>query len=146
MSGVNDITDRPAGRIRVSDSDRDAAVAELSEHFQVGRLDSAEFDDRAGRALRARVGSDLDELLADLPRRPAAHAEPGPPTRPRPLLPQALLPVLVAAVLVTAILAGGAVGGGWHHHWGYGMALWWLVPLIALRLFWWRRGGIRRWR
>ena len=144
MSGVNEIIRRPAGRLRVSDADRDAAVAELSDHFQAGRLDTAEFDDRAGRALRARVGSDLDELLADLPRRLAAHAEP--PARSRPPLPLVLLPVLAAAVLVTAIVAGGAAGGSWHHQWGLGMALWWLVPLMALRLLWWRRGGIRRWR
>ena len=29
---------QPPGRLRVSDVDRDAAVSELSEHFQAGRL------------------------------------------------------------------------------------------------------------
>ena len=31
-------TSFPAGDLRVSDADRDRAVSELSEHFQVGRL------------------------------------------------------------------------------------------------------------
>jgi Domain of unknown function (DUF1707) len=40
--------------LRVSDADRDAAVSELGEHFQDGRLDRDELEDRTGRALRAR--------------------------------------------------------------------------------------------
>jgi len=65
----------PAGQIRVSDADRDAALAELSEHFQAGRLTAAELDERAGRAIRARTGQDLAGLMADLPasQRPAGQ-------------------------------------------------------------------------
>jgi len=129
----------------VSDAERDAAVTELSEHFQAGRLDQAEFDDRTGRALRARTESDLDELLADLPRQPVTQAGPEIPAA-RAQLPRILLPVLVAAVLVTAALFGGAFGGWHHHHWGYGVFFWWLIPVMAFRLLWWRRGGVRRWR
>jgi len=33
----------PTGGIRVSDADRDQAIAELSEHFQAGRLTQEEF-------------------------------------------------------------------------------------------------------
>lgn len=57
----------PAGELRVSDAERDQGVAELSEHFQAGRLTQDEFDDRCGRALRARTGRELSELFADLP-------------------------------------------------------------------------------
>ena len=32
--------------LRVSDAERDAVVTELGEHFQQGRLDHAEFDER----------------------------------------------------------------------------------------------------
>ena len=32
--------------LRVSDAERDAVVTELGEHFQQGRLDQAEFDER----------------------------------------------------------------------------------------------------
>jgi len=136
--------DRVACGLRVSDADRDAVVSELSEHFQAGRLDQAEFDDRTGRALRARTESDLDPLMADLPRRPVAQAGSRPPAVARGPLPRVLLPVLVAVVLVTAAVAGRAFGG-WHHHWGYGVFFWWLIPLLAFRLLWWRRGGVRRW-
>lgn len=132
--------------LRVSDADRDAAISELGEHFQAGRLDPAELEDRAGRALRARIGSDLDELLADLPRRPQAPARPQPPARPRPALLRLLVPVLVAAGLTAAVLTAAA-GGRWHHQWAFGWALWWVVPVTAMRMLWWRRvGGARPWR
>ena len=58
----------PSGEMRASDADRDLAIAELSEHFQTGRLTQDEFDERSGRALQARTGRELSELFADLPR------------------------------------------------------------------------------
>jgi hypothetical protein len=63
----------PAGEMRASDADRDLALAELSEHFQTGRLTQEEFDDRTGRALQARTGQELTELFTDLP----GPADPG---------------------------------------------------------------------
>ena len=57
----------PSGELRASDADRDLAIAELSEHFQTGRLTRDEFDERSARALRARTGRELSELFADLP-------------------------------------------------------------------------------
>jgi hypothetical protein len=33
----------PAGQLRVSDADRDLAIAELSDHFETGRLSHDEF-------------------------------------------------------------------------------------------------------
>jgi hypothetical protein len=138
-------------RLRVSDADRDAVVTELSEHFQAGRLDAAELDDRTGRALRARTGSDLDQVLADLPRAPRASGGPRAAGRPRPSLALFLVPVLVAAVLIAASLTTGPAGHGWHHGWAAGVLwwpVWWLIPLMALRLVWLRRrlGGSRPWR
>jgi len=65
----------PTGDLRVSDADRDRALAELTEAFQVGRLTAEEFDQRSGQALGARTGNDLTALLADLP------ADPAPATR-----------------------------------------------------------------
>ena len=46
--------DLPA-QMKASDSDRDAVVSDLSEHFQVGRLTAGELDERTGRALAART-------------------------------------------------------------------------------------------
>jgi hypothetical protein len=84
---VDSVTrDYPPGDLRVSDADRDRAVAELSEHFEAGRLSAEELDERTGRALRARTGKELADLLADLPRRPdppaGTVADPGPAAMP----------------------------------------------------------------
>jgi hypothetical protein len=58
---------------RIGDADRDQAVAFLQEHMAKGRIDASEFDDRMSRALKAKTGSELSILFADLP-------EPRPPT------------------------------------------------------------------
>jgi hypothetical protein len=63
--------DHPSSSLRVSDADRDRAIAELSEHYQAGRLTTEEFEDRTGRALQARTTADLAALFTDLPRRQA---------------------------------------------------------------------------
>ena len=57
----------PRGAIRVSDAERDAAVAELSQHYQAGRLTAEEFSERSGRALEAKTGDQLHALFDDLP-------------------------------------------------------------------------------
>ena len=54
-------------QMKASDSDRDAVVSDLGEHFQAGRLTTGEFDERIGRALAARTWGELRVLLADLP-------------------------------------------------------------------------------
>jgi hypothetical protein len=70
------VRDYPAGDLRVSDAERDRAVAELSDAFQAGRITADEFDQRSAQALRARTGTELSALLTDLPpdRSPAARA------------------------------------------------------------------------
>jgi hypothetical protein len=75
----------PPGDQRVSDADRDHAVSELSEAFQAGRITADEFDQRTGRALRARTGTDLTDLFTDLHEDslPAARAAAGRPASPR---------------------------------------------------------------
>ena len=129
--------------LRVSDADRDAVVAELGQHFQAGRLDPAELDHRTGRALSARVRGDLDELLTDLPRERPGPAGPPVTARPRRALVPFLVPVLVAAALTVAALTAG----GGPHRWAAGWVLWWVIPMMALRMLWWRRiGGTRPWR
>jgi hypothetical protein len=66
--------DFPQGAIRVSDAERDAAVAELSQHYQQGRLTATEFDERSGQAFAAKTGDDLRALFVDLP--PIASSRP----------------------------------------------------------------------
>jgi Domain of unknown function (DUF1707) len=66
----------PPGDLRVSDADRDRALAELGDAFRVGRITADEFDQRSGQALAARTGKELTALLADLPLDRAAPAAP----------------------------------------------------------------------
>lgn len=66
--------------MRASDAERDAVVQRLQVAFAEGRLTDEEFDDRMRAALAARLHTDLDKLLADLP---AASA----PIVPRPAAP-----------------------------------------------------------
>lgn len=147
--------------LRVSDADRDAVAGELGRHFQDGRLELAEYDQRLTAAITARTWRDLDELLTDLPQVPAAQpgwaasepdrvsapeaatrrlGPPGPPRgRPRVL---ALLPLLIAAVVI-----GGLLAGGWQHGWPFPPFgfLWLIVPILVVRT--WVRGGRRgQWR
>jgi hypothetical protein len=106
----------PAGSLRVSDADRDAALAELSEHFETGRLTSDELDERIGRAIRARTGQDLADLMADLPA--AGRGQPsgtgtGAGLAGRRALTAALV-VTLAAVVTAAIVAASLTR--WHGH------------------------------
>ena len=109
---MNTITGNYPAEMRVSDADRDAALSELSEHFQAGRLTAAEFDDRAGRALAARTWGELRNLLHDLPTA-LSGPQTGAPKRPsgRPaLIPAAVLIGIGIAVALSVGVGWGAVG------------------------------------
>jgi hypothetical protein len=112
------------GDIRVSDADRDQAVAELGEAFQAGRLTQAEFSQRTDRALQARTGNDLGELFADLPRQAPPAPSPG-DSRIHPWLAGRVVIALVIAVIVL-----GSVFSHRHGAEGFG----WLVPVVILWL------------
>ena len=124
--------------ILASDRERDEIASELATHFQAGRLDAAELDDRLGRALRARTRGDLAALVTDLPQASA----PQQPAAGRSSRATAIAITLgIAALIVTglAITAGGAGYG--HRFW----VPWWLIPIVIifLRARWWRRSMIR---
>jgi hypothetical protein len=53
--------------MRVSDADREAAAAELQEHFASGRLNQDELDERLAAVFVAKTRGDLDAVFADLP-------------------------------------------------------------------------------
>jgi hypothetical protein len=95
--------------LRVSDADRQAVADRLGEHFAEGRLDQAEFDERAGRAMSAKTRADLSGLFDDLPEgnaRPqtgAAAVSVRPQRRRHPVL------VLVLLVIVTLAAAHAVV-------------------------------------
>jgi uncharacterized protein DUF1707 len=101
--------DHPARRLLVSDADRDRAIAELSEHFQAGRLTAEEREDRTGRALQARTAGELAGLFTDLPRQQAPVIGAAPvPARTGSFRPGLLpaVPIAIIAVVVASILSG----------------------------------------
>jgi hypothetical protein len=133
---MNDGAGRYPPTMRASDADRDAVLAELSEHFQAGRLTSDELEERTGQTLQARTFGELARLTADLPslapERPAAGPTGGALTRPgrRPLgLAPIVLGLVTVAVVGATFLDTGSAPGFSHVLW-----LVILVPLVARML------------
>ena len=100
-------------RMRISDSDRDRATAQLRDYYAEGRLTSEELDERVTAALSARTAGDLRRVMADLPVAPAAQGG-APNTPPFAAPPWAyrrrgprLLPVLLLILLAAVLLPGG---------------------------------------
>jgi hypothetical protein len=100
--------------IRIGDTEREAAVAALGEHYAAGRLTKQEYDERADVAWTARTQADLRPLFADLPAPgmrpvggptpPASDARRRAPRRHGPRLP--VLP-MVLVVLGLVLLTHG---------------------------------------
>lgn len=61
--------------LRISDADRDKTIDLLRQHCSDGRLTLDEFSERVEVVLAARTGSDLEAVMADLPRVQAPVAE-----------------------------------------------------------------------
>ena len=104
----------PEPHLRASDTDRAAVVTTLDRSLADGRLDLAEYEDRAARAHAARTYGELTELTADLPR----------PARPAPQRHD-----------VSRALYGGA----WHGAWGGDLrAAWtgWLTTAVIVVGIW----------
>ena len=89
--------------IRVSDAERQAVTDRRAEHFADGRLDQAEFDERAGRATSAKTRADLNGLFDDLPETGA----PAETDRPRRRYRHPVL--LIGLVILVAVAAGHLV-------------------------------------
>jgi hypothetical protein len=134
------------GPLRASDSERDDALHALAAHYADGRLERAEFDERAEVALAARTRDQLHALFADLPGPvpvPSSRPEPVPAAphtsdrtseaaaarmRQRPVAgfpPIVLSPVLFVVAIVAVL---------------YGAPPFPLIPLVFILT-----GGPRRW-
>jgi len=90
--------------LRVSDAERQAVADRLGDHFAEGRLDQAEFDERAGRAMSAKTRADLSGLFDDLPDT-STRPQTGTPAGPVRPLRRHRHPVLVLVLLVIVTLA-----------------------------------------
>jgi hypothetical protein len=111
--------DLPA-EMRASDSDRDAVVSDLSEHFQAGRLTAGEFEQRTEQALAARTWGELRDVLADLPAtRPAPQVPAATSSSARPsrglFAPPAI--TALAAIAITAAVLVNVTYGRWGFLW-----------------------------
>jgi hypothetical protein len=118
--------------LRIADSDRQRAVAQLSKHAGDGRLTLEEFEVRVTEVYAARTNADLRPVFRGLPpydeaspaRRGRSH------TRPRIDVEQIVRPLVMLAFLVWAAISFGG--------WVLWIGLWVLLP----RLGWgWRRHG-----
>src|ERR1700729_2567752 len=94
---------QPSG-MRVSDADRDRALAELSEHFQAGRLTADEHEERMDLALKARTAGDLAALSPALPRKPSTVAGPASPPAGPALTPAGSPPARFHPALVVPVV------------------------------------------
>jgi hypothetical protein len=56
--------------LRIGDAERDAAMAQLRDHFVAGRLTFDELTERIDAALAAKTQRQIDGVMADLPRPP----------------------------------------------------------------------------
>jgi hypothetical protein len=125
--------------LRASDTERAEVADRLSRHYQQGRLDQAEFNERLDRAMNAKTRGDFAGLFADLPDLPE-DGQPGAPAgqpariphlrRPGPPLAR-LFPI--AAIVIIAIIVTHAVIHSW--------LLWLVVGGLA---FVWLRGEEHR--
>ncbi|MDX6739720.1 DUF1707 domain-containing protein [Actinocorallia sp. A-T 12471] len=121
-------------KLRVGDAERSAVADALQEHYAQGRLDPEELDDRLTRALAAKTGADLTDLLDDLP---GPHPWPPQPIAP-PYAPHYRerrkgphgLPFAIWAIMLIGFPLMFALGGAGAAFVGLRVLL--LVGLIAL--------------
>jgi hypothetical protein len=100
----------PDPRLRIADSDRERAMADLAMHYADGRLDHEEYDERLDAIWTARTRADLAVLFSDLPRPQAAQppARAAARQRSRQGFRPPLLPVL-ALLIALSIIVGAPV-------------------------------------
>lgn len=96
----------PDPRMRIADSDRERAMADLAGHYAEGRLDHEEYDERLDAIWTARTRADLALLFSDLPRLPAPlppRPKPAAPRRPSAWQRVPLLPVLAVLIVLSLL-------------------------------------------
>jgi Domain of unknown function (DUF1707) len=105
-----------AGKLRVSDAEREGLVEELHEHTVAGRLSAEELDERLDAVYRAKTRADLDTLRADLPVSAAAAKRALVERRShlrRRIAQEAGASLCASLVCVAIWVAAGASGGFW---------------------------------
>ena len=155
MICMTDFTDPAGAHLRLSNAERDEAVASLQQNAADGRLDEAELETRTATAKAALTRGDLAPLFADLPggghgtASSGSRAYPRAPQGPagisssgnsdgaqRSRLPQTIATITPLACVVLFFLTGWAVG--YQFAW-----LWFIVVPIVWTLMYGTYGN--RW-
>jgi hypothetical protein len=123
---------RETGPVRVGDADRERVATLLRDHAAAGRLDADELGERIERAYGARYSTDLDAVLAELPREPEPRGAREPGHRRASAPDFSLLPVAIIALVALA-----AITGAWWLMW----LIWPVVVVLGPRRHY-RRGRI----
>jgi hypothetical protein len=61
------VSEAPSPQLRISDQDRESALAALGDHLTVGRIDIDEFGERSAKVTAAKTRGELSEVFLDLP-------------------------------------------------------------------------------
>ncbi len=67
MTGINSGINEETAVLRISDADRNGTLRRLHNAVALGLIDIDEFEERSALVSRARMRSDLDALVGDLP-------------------------------------------------------------------------------
>ncbi|GAB3028918.1 hypothetical protein GCM10011376_15220 [Nocardioides flavus (ex Wang et al. 2016)] len=94
---------QPDPRMRIADSDRERAMADLAGHYAEGRLDHEEYDERLDAIWTARTRADLALLFSDLPRPQAPQPSRAPARVPRPAGSRSRFPLLPIVLVLLAL-------------------------------------------
>lgn len=94
---------QPDPRLRISDADRERAMADLALHYADGRLDHEEYDERLDAIWTARTRADLAILFSDMPRPQQVQPSRTPARPPRPKDRRFRLPFLPVLALLIAL-------------------------------------------
>lgn len=135
-------------RLRISNADRDGAIARLQRSLDEGRLDLSEFDERARTVYEAKTQAELDLLFSDLPddRTEEAAVQPAQAPRARPErvidrirrnVPSSFHPlIIVGFITVTIWLISSVSAGELQNFW----PAWPLGILTAIAIATWITG------
>ena len=89
--------------LRISDTERERAAADLGEHYAQGRLTTGEHAERLDRIWAARTRGELGPVFADLPGPAVATAPARVRRRSGPPRGFPLIPVLVVGLLLVTV-------------------------------------------
>jgi hypothetical protein len=100
--------------VRAADADREETAAVLRRHYELGRLDTPEFELRIDRCYGAATVEELRGLVADLPRNSADSPTREPARLPlRPWSPVALVLPSLGVLALASVTGGQALWLAW---------------------------------